>query len=60
MTKYESVAYVLGVKTNQIKAKEIGDEKPCYSTKISIFSFIWAGLAALHESKHNIMKVVQS
>ena len=29
--------------------KEIGDEEPCYSTKISIFSFTWAGLAALHE-----------
>ena len=28
--------------------KEIGDEEPYYSTKISIFSFIWAGLAALH------------
>ena len=26
-------------------AKEIGDEEPYYSTKISIFSFIWAGLA---------------
>ena len=24
--------------------KEIGDEEPYYSTKISIFSFIWAGL----------------
>ena len=30
--------------------KEIGDEEPCYSTKISIFSFIWAGLAALHKA----------
>ena len=26
--------------------KEIGDEEPCNSTKILIFSFIWAGLAA--------------
>ena len=29
--------------------KEVGDEEPYYSTKISIFSFIWAGLAALHK-----------
>jgi hypothetical protein len=29
--------------------KEIEDEEPYYSTKISIFSFIWAGLAALHK-----------
>ena len=32
-----------------IQPKEIGDEEPYYSTKISIFSFIWAGLAALHQ-----------
>lgn len=30
----------------RITAKEIGDEKPCYSTKIS---FIWAGLAAVQK-----------
>ena len=30
--------------------KEIGDEEPYYSTKVSIFSFIWAGLAALHKA----------
>ena len=30
--------------------KEIGDEEPYYSTKILIFSFIWAGLAALHKA----------
>ena len=30
--------------------KEIGDKEPYYSTKISIFSFIWAGLAALHKA----------
>ena len=30
--------------------KEIGDEEPCYSTKILVFSFIWAGLAALHKA----------
>ena len=30
--------------------KEIGDKEPCYSTKISIFSFIWAGLTALHKA----------
>ena len=41
-------------------SKEIGDEEPCYSTKISILSFIWAGLAALHKARYNIMKVVQS
>jgi hypothetical protein len=40
--------------------KEKGDEEPYYSTKISIFSFILAGLAALHKAKHNVMKVVQS
>ena len=33
-----------------IIGKEIGDEEPCYSTKILIFSFIWAGLAALHKA----------
>ena len=36
--------------------KEKGDEEPYYSTKISIFSFILAGLAALH----NVMKVVHT
>ena len=30
--------------------KEIGDKEPYYSTKSSIFSFIWAGLAALHKA----------
>ena len=25
-------------------------DMPCYSTKIFIFSFIWAGLAALHKA----------
>ena len=30
--------------------KEIGDEEPYYSTKILIFSFIWAGLPALHKA----------
>ena len=40
--------------------KEIGDEEPHYSTKNLIFSFIWAGLAALHKARYNIMKVVQS
>ena len=32
------------------KSKEIGDEEPYYSTKILIFSFIWAGLAALQKA----------
>ena len=40
--------------------KEIGHEEPCSSTKISILSFFWAGLAALHKARYNIMKVVQS
>ena len=31
------------------KIKEIGDKESYYSTKISIFPFIWAGLAALHK-----------
>ena len=26
-----------------VKAKEIGHEEPCYNTKISFFSFNWAG-----------------
>ena len=30
--------------------KEIGDEEPYYSNQISIFSFIWAGVAALHKA----------
>ena len=30
--------------------KDIGIEEPYYSTKILIFSFIWAGLAALHKA----------
>ena len=39
------------------KHKDIGQEDTYYDTKISIFSFTWAGLTAFH-SKHNIMKVV--
>ena len=42
--RYVSHEYVISV------IKEIGDEEPYYSTKISIFSFIWAGLAALHKA----------
>jgi hypothetical protein len=30
--------------------EEIGDEEPYYSNKLSIFSFIWAGLAALNKA----------
>ena len=30
--------------------KKIGYEEPYYNTKISIFSFVWAGLAALHKA----------
>ena len=30
--------------------KEIGHEEPYYDTKISIFSFTWAGLAAFHKA----------
>ena len=42
----------------RITAKEIGDEKPCYSTKISIFSFIWAGLAAIQkQAQYNCAKL---
>ena len=40
--------------------KEIGHEEPCSSTKISILSFLGAGLVALHKARYNIMKVVQS
>ena len=32
------------------KTKYIGDEDPYYNTKISIFSFTWAGLAAFFSS----------
>ena len=35
---------------NLEKPKEIADIEPNYSTKILIFSFIWAGLAALHKA----------
>ena len=31
-------------------SKEIGDEEPYYNTKILIFSFTWAGLAAFHKA----------
>jgi hypothetical protein len=30
--------------------KEIGHEEHYYDTKISIFSFTWAGLAAFHKA----------
>ena len=30
--------------------KEIGDKEPYYNTKILIFSFTWAGLAAVFSS----------
>ena len=40
----------LEIEENKGMIKEIGDEEPYYSTKISIFSFIWAGLAALHKA----------
>ena len=36
--------------TDSVACKEIGHEESCYSTKILIFSFIWAGLAALHKA----------
>ena len=42
------------LKWNQIDGtvciKEIGDKEPYYNAKILIFSFIWAGLAALHKA----------
>ena len=42
----------------RITAKEIGDEEPYYSTKISIFSFIWAGLAAIQkQAQYNCAKL---
>ena len=34
----------------RLLGKEIGDKEPYYSTKISIFSFIWTGLAALQKA----------
>jgi hypothetical protein len=40
---------VMGQKS-KVLCKEIGGEEPYYSTKISIISFIWAGLAALHKA----------
>jgi hypothetical protein len=30
-------------------SKEVGHEEPYYNTKISVFSFTWAGLAAFHK-----------
>ena len=33
-----------------VPLKEIRDEEPYFSTTILIFSFIWAGLAALHKA----------
>jgi hypothetical protein len=30
-------------------SKEIGHKEPYYNTKILIFSFSWAGLAAFHK-----------
>ena len=33
-----------------LTTKYIGDEDPYYDTKISIFSFTWAGLAAFFSS----------
>ena len=39
-----------GSLTGTVRGKEIGDEEPYYSTKIAIFSFIWAGLATLHKA----------
>ena len=32
------------------KGKEIGHEEPYYDTKISLFSYTWAGLAVFHKS----------
>ena len=38
-----------------------GDKDPYYNTKILIFSFTWAGLAAFFmQFRQNLMKVVQS
>ena len=36
--------------TGKDPSKEIGHEEPYYNTKISIFSFTWAGLAAFHKA----------
>ena len=40
--------------------KNILDEDPFYNTKIQIFSFTWAGLAASHKSSTIYLKFVQS
>ena len=49
---YFSYCNVASSNTSRLEAhKEIGDEEPCYSTKISILSFIWAGLAPLHKAR---------
>ena len=52
VTKIErNVLIVLSVLcSSNTTSKEIGDEESYYSTKILIFSFIWAGLAALHKA----------
>ena len=46
------IVYILELVTLllHLHAKEIEDEEPYYSTKILFFSFIWAGLAALHKA----------
>ena len=36
----------------RLLGKEIGDEEPYYSTKISIISFIWAGLAYTKQAQY--------
>ena len=46
-----NVGTVAGIQYSEIcTGKEMGDEEPCHSTKILIFSFIWAGLACFVES----------
>ena len=36
--------------------KNILDEDPFYNTKILIFSFTWAGLAAFHKAKYDMIR----
>ena len=55
------VTKILAFVSNYLSHKQRDrTRRALYSTKILIFSFIWAGLAALHKARYNIMKVAQS
>jgi hypothetical protein len=43
-----------------MSAKDKADKDPHYHTKISLFSFTWADLAAFSQIRQNIIKAVES